>query len=216
MSGSTLESELKFRSDDDAALRRLATARTLGPALLGPASTIHEVDRYLDTSDLRLRASGWACRLRTRGGQARVSLKGPARHVRGALLHERPEVEGPVAVGDDPSTWPPSPARDRLLAMAADQPLGERCVLDQLRTERAVTIGTQRVGLLSLDRVSVRHEGAVLGDLHLVELELDATAMAAGLDPGPLAATLTIEPGLRPDEKSKLEHALELIAAAGR
>ncbi len=216
MSGQTLESELKFRADDAAALLRLAVASTLGAARLGAATTVPELDRYLDTAELRLAAAGWACRVRTRGGHAGLSLKGPAQHARGEFLHKRPELDGPVAAGDDPLGWPPSAARDRLLEMTGGRPIRERFTLDQLRTEREVTVGARRAGVLSLDRVTVRHAGTAVGDLYVVELELDPAAIAAGLDPQPLAAALNAEDGLRPDEKTKLAHALEMIAAASR
>jgi hypothetical protein len=75
-------------------------------------------------------------------------------------------------------------------------------------------LGRAIVGLLSLDRGRVLHRGVELGLLRVVELELDAAALTAGLDPGPLAAALSDLPGLVPDSLSKLERALEMVAAA--
>ncbi len=116
-----LELELKYLAIDPAPLRALAAVSSLGPARLGPVSVADELDRYLDTPDLRLATARWACRLRTRGGRMKLSLKGPAAHRPQDALHRRPEVEGPAGPGLDPGTWPPSPARD-LLASLADGP----------------------------------------------------------------------------------------------
>jgi inorganic triphosphatase YgiF len=211
-----IESELKLLADGEAPLDELALRETLGPAQLGPALTVTELDRYLDTADLRLAGSGWACRLRTRDGAASLSLKGPAEHLAGAALHRRPELNGPATPGADPARWPSSAARDRLLAMAAGEPLVERLALAQTRTEREVRWGVRRVGTLSLDRVHVLHHGSEIGRLNLVELELDPEASGGDLDPEPLSRALQTIGGLRLDPLSKLEHALTMIEGAAR
>ena len=59
--------------------RRWRSSESLGRAVLGPARTVDETDRYLDTDDGRLAAALWACRLRSREGTTRISLKGPQR-----------------------------------------------------------------------------------------------------------------------------------------
>ncbi|HSM38390.1 MAG TPA: CYTH domain-containing protein, partial [Candidatus Limnocylindrales bacterium] len=91
-----IEAELKLSATDDSALDSMAAAERLGPARLGPARTVLETDAYLDTPDGRLAAARWACRLRTRAERSWISLKGPATHRRGAVLHRRPEIDGPV------------------------------------------------------------------------------------------------------------------------
>ncbi len=209
-----LEVELKFIAEGPAPLDLLATATELGRASLGPADTYDELDRYLDTADGRLAAERWACRLRTRRGATIISLKGPAEPSlpgEAPALHRRPEVEGPASNALTPDAWPPSEARDRLLALSAGGRLVERLALAQRRTERAVEIDGRRTGLLSLDRVTVRHEGVEMGRLWSVELEsVDETA--AGLEAlgGALAAT----PGLLPDPLTKLERAVAIIRHA--
>lgn len=212
MTAGPIEAELKFRAEDDAPLRVLAVAASLGPALLGPARVVDEVDRYLDTADGRLAAARWACRLRSREGRTIVSLKGPAEHAPGDPLHRRPEVEGPAGIGLVPGGWPASPARDRLRQLTGDAPLVERFTLRQQRTERAVTLGDARVGLLSLDRGTVVERGLEVGRLAVVELELDPGALQAGLDHAPLTAALTATAGLVADTMSKLERALAMVA----
>jgi inorganic triphosphatase YgiF len=206
-----LELELKFKADDERPLDELASSARLGPAQLGPARTVDEIDRYLDTVDLRLAAARWACRLRTRNRYTVVSLKGPAEHAASELLHRRPELEGPATDDPEPSHWLPSPARDLLRSMSGDRPLVERFTLHQRRTERPVLMGGRRWGLLSLDRSVVEHGGRQVGLLRIVELELDPRALANGLDPEPLSQALTLVANLRPDPLTKLEHALRLL-----
>jgi inorganic triphosphatase YgiF len=209
-----LESELKYTARDARPLDELAAVETLGPARLAAGSTVHEVDRYLDTGDLRLEAVHWACRLRSRDGTTILSLKGPAEHLPGEVLHRRAEVEGPAGPGLDPSGWPPSAARDHLAAMTGGAPLVERFVLEQQRTERAVQLEDDRVGELSLDRVRILHRGTEVGRMFVVELELDLAAVDGGLDPATLAAALSAVNGLVPDPVSKLERALRMVPAS--
>ncbi|MGZ8563413.1 MAG: CYTH domain-containing protein [Candidatus Limnocylindria bacterium] len=211
MTAGRIEAELKFWAEDDEPLRALAVAAFLGAALIGPARIVDEVDRYLDTTDLRLASERWACRLRSREGRTIVSLKGPAEHEPGDPLHRRPEVEGPASAGLAPLSWPPSPARDRLLALTGGAPLIERFTLEQERTERPVMLHDIRVGLLSLDRGTVLHRGVEVGRLKVVELEL--AALDEGVDHRSLAAALAAIPGLVADPSSKLERALALLSA---
>jgi inorganic triphosphatase YgiF len=208
-----LEVELKFEADDEGPLDALAVADRLGPAWLGPASTIDETDRYLDTADLRLSARRWACRLRTRQGRTVVSLKGPAEHEAGDLFHRRPELEGPAVDSLDPGQWPPSAAQQLLDTMRGSEPLEERFSLTQQRTERTVQLARRHCGLLSLDRTQIWRGSAQLGALLTVELEVEPSALERGLDPSPLAHALSLHPGLRPDPATKLEHALRLLGA---
>ena len=208
------EVEAKLSADGPGPLTRLAVVPRLADAVLGPATTVQETDRYVDTEDLRLSAAGWACRLRRRDGIVRVSLKGPAASrspVDG--LHRRPEVEGPADEGADPSGWPASEARDHLEALSGGMSLVERFSLVQARTERSVrTADGREIGLLSLDVADVVHRGRVLGRLHAVELELVADG-----DETPVAditRALESSPGLVREPRTKLEHALELVDRA--
>ena len=208
------EVEAKLSADGPGPLTTLATVERLADAVLGPARTVEETDRYLDTADLRLSSAGWACRLRSREGTVTVSLKGPAASTAPADgLHRRPEIEGPAIDTTQPATWPPSAARDHLAALSGGGTLVERFRLVQARTERSVRVPDGReIGVLSLDVVDVVDGGRVLGTLHAVELEL-----AADGDETPIAAiTTALEaiPGLRREPRTKLEHALELVDRA--
>lgn len=213
MTPGEVEAELKYTAPDEQPLLELEGAPTLGPAQLGPPHTTLELDRYLDTADLRLSAARWACRLRERNGSTIVSLKGPPQHRAGETLHRRDEVEGPAGPGLDPLTWPASPARERLQDFIGGRELVERFRLEQERTERWVSVGELPVGVLSLDRVRVLYRGSEAGRMYVVELELDPAALAVGFDHRPLEEALGRIPGLSPDPLSKLERALALIPA---
>ena len=206
------EVEAKFRADGPEPLSLLASLATLGHASLGAAATATEVDRYLDTPDNRLAAASWACRLRSRDADLRVSLKGPAEPTSGAWLHRRPELEGPATESLDPGEWPESEARDFLDDLRQGESLEERFELRQRRTERTVTVEEAALGVLSLDAVDIRSNGRRLGELFMVELELvgeNDAEDARHLER--LAEALEQRSGLRADPRTKLEHALELL-----
>lgn len=215
------EVEAKFWSADASPLDRLTQRPRLGDATLGVPMTFAEVDRYLDTDDGRLAAARWACRLRTREGATRLSLKGPPTEPPGGAgigptggwRHERPEVEGPATPSIAPEEWPGSPALDLLDRLREGGPLRELLRFDQQRTERDVVLASAgRIGTLTLDRVAMSAADRDLGSLHVVELELDdaSAERRAALDA--LAEALAEEPGLHPEPRSKLEHALERMA----
>jgi inorganic triphosphatase YgiF len=213
-----VETELKLSATGPAPLRRLNKVPTLGHTQLGAPNTYLELDRYLDTDDVRLAAAKWACRLRSRSGTHRVSLKGPpvSANELGGALHQRPEIEGVASERPDPSEWPPSAARDRLLELADGRPLREQFTLRQRRTERSVGGEKERMGTLSLDRVVVMLEYEPVGRLWCVELELAGTSDAAAdadakaLLPG-LLADLLAGGGLSIEPLTKLERALALL-----
>lgn len=211
-----LEIELKFRASSRAPLDALRGAQTLGAATLGEPDIYDELDRYLDTADLRLAARRWACRLRSRRGTTIVSLKGPAQTAASspsadAALHRRPELEGPATADADAAAWPASTARDRLLELTEGEKLIERVSLAQRRTEREVILDGTPAATLSLDHVRVLHDGEQRGELWSVELEQHA---GAHVDFEAMARALAAVDGLAPDPLTKLEHALRLIRQA--
>lgn len=206
-----LEVELKYRADGPGPLRVLSEAATIGPAALGVPRRVDEMDRYLDTTDGRFAAARWACRLRRREGTTRLSLKGPAEAVDGAL-HRRPEVEGPATDVVEPEAWPAGEASALVDRLRDGRPLVERLTLAQDRTERPVLVDGEAVGTLSLDVVRVSAGNRERGTFHAVELELAAGPAVAGEAAlGELDAALRRVVGLRPDPRTKLEHALDLV-----
>lgn len=206
-----LEIEARFRADGRRTLDGLGKRPILGRAALGAARTVEEEDRYLDTHDRRLGRVRWACRLRTRDGSTRISLKGPPETPATGWLHQRPELEGPATMAIDPDAWPESAARDLLLDLSGGAPLREWLRLRQERTERPVTLGDRLIGALSLDVVTAERGDERLGELYIVELEIEA-----GGDPRrdleALAGALAEEPGLEAEPRTKLELALQLSA----
>jgi inorganic triphosphatase YgiF len=207
------EVEARFRAERPDPLEALAVAARLGNADLGPSSTVDETDRYLDTRDGRLAASRWACRLRSRDGVVRISLKGPPAQTDGEPWHHRrPELEGPATDELDPNAWPPSEARDLLDALRDGADLVERLRLRQRRTERTVDLEGELVGTLSLDEVRLEAGGSDLGELFVVELELDTASASAERELAGLAASLGQVPGLVAERRTKLEHALDRAA----
>ncbi len=208
-----IEVEARFRADGSAPLDELAGRHQLGSAMLGPARTVDEVDRYLDTADLRLAVARWACRLREREQRVRLSLKGPAEPQAEGWHHRRPELEGPASHRIEPDSWPASEALDLLNELRAGQRLHERLRLLQRRTERSVELDGVAIATLSLDRVRMSGGGTDLGELLVVELELAAESTAEASRLEHLASILAGVAGLAEEPRSKLEHALERLAA---
>ena len=208
-----VEVEARFRADSVETLSDLRSRETVGPAVLGPPHTVEEVDRYLDTDDGRLADARWACRLRSREGVTRISLKGPPEGQADGWHHRRPELEGPATDRIEPERWPSSAALDLLNALSGGRTLRERIRLDQERTERRVVLPSgAALGLLTLDRVRMTHGADDLGQLLIVELELDGSSADAEPHLHALAAGLAAVPGLVPEPRSKLEHALTRLA----
>lgn len=207
------EIEAKFRAETAEPLHELAARPRLGRAVLGIARTVEEIDRYLDTADGRLEAARWACRLRSREGTTRISLKGPPATAPDGWRHRRPELEGPASDSLDPDGWPASPALELLASMRDGRPLVERLRLEQARTERSVALddGTP-IGTLTLDRVWMRAAEVDLGELFVVELELVAWSAVAEAELEGLASELEATDGLVAEPRSKLEHALDRLA----
>ena len=208
------EVEARFRAETAEPLIELATRTRLGRAALGLARTVNEVDRYLDTTGGHLAAARWACRLRSREGVTRISLKGPPSGSSQGWRHRRPEVEGPATSTIDPDAWAPSPALELLATLRDGRPLHERLRLEQTRTERSVALedGTP-IGTLTLDRVRMAEGGMDLGELFIVELELDASSDVAERELDGLAAELEATRGLVAEPRSKLEHALDRLSS---
>lgn len=209
------EVEAKFRADGPGPLEALAVAENLGRAALGAGRTVDETDRYLDTDDGRLAASLWACRLRSREGTTRISLKGPQREnpTIESWHHRRPEVEGPATDEIAPASWPPSEARDLLESLAAGGALAERLRVQQRRTERAVTLDGAGgpIGTITLDHVRLAAGAIDLGELFVVELELDPASERGEAELHGLADALAAVPGLVAEPRTKLEHALHRL-----
>jgi CHAD domain-containing protein len=200
-----MEVELKFRMTDAATGERLIAADEIGGfSALGPIETAKIEDRYVDTADGALATAGYAGRLRTGEAGTLITLKGLRRHGPDGAVHRREELEGPAAEGAAAATWPESAARDAVVRIAGDAPLGEIALIRQTRRKRLYG-RDEAVVEVSVDDVAVVAHGAVVERFAELELELKAGDEAA-LEP--LADLLSEIEELVPAQTSKLERAL--------
>ncbi|HET7026643.1 MAG TPA: CYTH domain-containing protein [Candidatus Limnocylindrales bacterium] len=206
--GEPFELELKYRLVDEAAGEPLLAADRLGPFVAeGPIVTVETVDRFLDTADQTLGGIDHSLRLRTVGGRTGLvaTLKGSMTQGPGGA-HRRLELEAPVE-GDDPSAWPESRVRTRVLELTGGRPVTEIARLRQRRRQRSLRAG-RTTAELSIDAVEVVDGGRVVERFFELEVELregDSALLAE------LAAALSVQPGLAPGE-SKLGAALRALS----
>lgn len=201
-----MERELKFSGEDAVAFEALRTATDVGGFPAGPGDLGAFTDVYLDTADRRILAAGYACRLRRKGDEWLATLKG----LGGATgaLHEREEIESVAAPAANPQDWPPGPARDLALELAAGEPLDELFTLRQARIRRMLGPASAPVAELSLDEVIVEIEGATAGRYR--EVEAEQTAAGTPEDLARIESAL-VDLGLQPEPRSKFERALVLL-----
>nr|MBA2254698.1 CHAD domain-containing protein [Chloroflexota bacterium] len=220
-----MEVELKYSASDPEALVAWISGGALAEAglALGPERASQFDDRYVDSADGRLRAGGFAARLRIGEGQVTVSLKsrdteGDTTHGR----HQRVEIEAPAVDSPDPSAWPESEPRAVVQRLAGGEQLRERFRIRQRRREWAVTriessdgsgprTNAQDAATLSLQAVEVFRAGRLLGEQDALEVELlrgdeaILRAIAAALEPTGL---------VEPESTSKEELAETLVGLA--
>jgi CHAD domain-containing protein len=203
-----VEVELKYRMSDLAAGERLLASDELaGFAAQGPAETVLQEDRYLDTADGALAAAGYAGRLRASDGATIVTLKGLQRLDSGGARQRREELEGDADAGAPVASWPPSAARDVLIGIVGDRELGELVALRQVRRRRRYeSDGT--VVEMSVDDVEVVAGSEVVERFAELELEL-CQGDEAALEP--LVERLAEHEELVVVEGSKLERALDAV-----
>jgi CHAD domain-containing protein len=131
-----------------------------------------------------------------------MTVKGLARRGTGAT-HHRPELEGLADPLLPPAAWPPSAARDRLIEIIGQEPLGPLLTIEQRRRQR--DFANDHVAVeVSLDRVVVRADGRVADRSNVLEIELksgDAEELAL------LGAELAVRTFLVEATTSKLARA---------
>ena len=171
------------------------------------------VDCYFDTEDWSILAANWACRVRRRNGERKLTLKslhGPDGHV-----FAREEISQPATSDRDepPFSLPPGPVRERLGNKIADKPVVELFRVTSERTVYAVTgAGLRPVEVeLDLDRSRIDAEKKTekaTGILEFSELELElVSGEIADLDA--IATLLRDNAGLMPANFSKFERGLQ-------
>jgi CHAD domain-containing protein len=204
----TLEVEAKFDVLGRAPTRALLRGHDLaGLPGIGAAREVRHIDRYLDTPDGRLRAAGWAARLRTVEADTRIQLKRIAAPGEDGVTR-RTELDGPAGPDEDPATWPTSAARRRLLQLLHGETATVRLTLRQDRLVRDFGDDGTRVEL-SLDRTAALAGEDVAGRLTILELELRSGEIA-GFERA--AAHLRIQPFLSPSTVTKLGWAAAVVA----
>ena len=191
------------------ALRVLSTN---GLAVEDCGTAIH-ADRYFDTEDWSILAAGWACRVRRRDGEAKLTLKslqGPD-----GSVFVREEISQPLP-GEDaqpPFSLPSGPVQDRLGAIVDKKQLMELFrVTSERRVYRIAGTGPESVRLqLDLDQSRIEAAKATekaAGVLEFTELELELVAGDMA-DLESVATLLRIEAGLVPATFSKFERGLQ-------
>ena len=204
-----MEVELKFTVTDPATAARLSQAKELAGYDVGAGERRRDRDTFLDTPDRRFLAAGFYLRRRETGGGVRLTLKQLAHGAGGVMRRE--ELEALVAADVPLSEWPEGELRERVRAIAGDEPLEPFLFLEQERHARVVTDGRREVAELSIDDVTVAAEGRARRWSE-VELELREAGTEADLDK--LSAALRGEPGLEPEPRAKFVRALEIAEPA--
>jgi inorganic triphosphatase YgiF len=205
-----METEAKFRVEDDETFPRLMDLEAIGPFRL--AAEPHVEDQrnvYFDTADRRLRAGQYGLRVRDLGDRRIATLKGAAQAKDG--MYERDEWE--VEIGDDdrPAAWPPSEARDRVLALLGGAVLQPILTIHTQRRHIFATREDARVAELSLDEGTISAGGR---EAYFRELEIELLKTGTRADLDELVARLRARFTLIPEERSKLARGLALLDAA--
>lgn len=212
----TSEVEWQLDADDlDAIERWLAAPGPRAGLTSRSAGRKQIVDHYVDTSDLRLHAAGYAVRLRGANGKSEVTLKsivsegdadaGLRRRlelnepIRYALLHCLSSARGPAAT--------------RIRQHAAVRDLR---VLFTVRTDRRIAMVADADGMdlgeVALDDTTIE-AGDHAGTLRRVEVE--ALAPGAEIALAPFVELLRSTHGLQPGTSSKFGGGLALAREAG-
>jgi inorganic triphosphatase YgiF len=209
-----VETEAKFVIRDRMGFQALRGVRKIGGFSLLDNGSEHVRDVYMDTSDRKYLAAGYACRLRERDAEYFITLKSISTGEGG--VHRRTELEERISdpgQATRPELWPDGPARELATRIGRGVVLGALCELRQHRWKRAVK--RSAAGLpgasaahalfeLSLDEVKLP------ALLYCLEVEMLPAANVADLKE--LVALLRKSVPLQTDPRSKLEHAL---SAAG-
>ena len=196
-----IETEAKFvitKSSTFLALQQLAK---LGLFKLKSGGVRAIVDQYMDTPQMHLYRSGYACRIRDNQAEKIITLKSltPAE----GNLHRRKEIEQ-VIESEKPETWDDGEVKQIIQKLAGSSPLQTLFVIHQTRHIRYASLQERTVLECALDEVSLNKTDHV--DYYSLEAELLETGQEADL----LAFIDTLQTKwlLRPERLSKFEHGL--------
>ena len=203
-----MEIEAKFVIPDSETCKRLREAEQLAGFLLSAGHSREIHDTYLDTPGQAVRQAGYACRKRKQDGNILITLKQLGTAAGG--IHRREEFEITLTEDLPPARWPESPARDIVLQLIHQEPLGALFDLRQTRFVRLMrSHGERLVAELSIDEVRIWVSGA---ERTYFELEAELLQEGTESDLEKIRRQLSDEWALRPEPCSKFERALTLIA----
>jgi CHAD domain-containing protein len=173
---------------------------------LGKARMLEILDTYVDTSERKILATGFACRFRQESAGVRVTLKG----VGGATgaIHKRQEIELLLPALQPAQEWPAGKLRTQVLQMTGGDALLPLFELHQARLVRPLRWQGQAIALLSLDDV---HATAGGREQAYYELEVELTPQGTEEQLARIADLLQDKYQLRPEPLSKFERALTLL-----
>ncbi len=200
------ETEAKYIITDRMAFLDLRDRRHMGAYALLDAGSEEVRDTYLDTKEHTLMHAGYACRLRELAPEYFITLKSLAG--RDGDIHVRTELEERIedpGRAHRPELWPDGPARDLATRMGRGVILGAIAEIRQTRWKRNVMLKGLPLFELSLDEVHLP------GVMFCVEIECkegSAESLRAFIEIAKKVAPL------KPDPKSKLEHALDSAGIA--
>jgi len=206
-----MEVEAKFALTEESLVERLQTVKTIDRLKLTVGTLVRVRDTYLDTSDRRLLAAGYACRQR-RVGHARALLV-TLKQIKptSTAIHARQELEIKLPQDVPPPQWQDSPVRDRILSIIRDAPLQKLFEIDQTRKERNVMKDGVPIAEWSVDEVCVR-----VGNRRMKFAELEIQLKPAGTveDLARLVAYVQTKWNLKPVTQSKFERVLAWVDGA--
>jgi len=214
-----MEIEAKFSAPDAATLERLGELGELAGYQIAGGEVADMTDVYLDTAGHDLQAAGLVCRRRDRGDRVVLTVKRRSAPAGGAdgepgAIHRRDEweIDLPADLAPDapPSAWPPSEAREQVLAAGRDCPLTPLAEVRQNRVTRGLARDGHTIAELSLDTVTIVVADGARPAHHEVEAELKGDGTEADL--ATIADTLQREFALTPQPLSKFERAMAAAA----
>ncbi len=203
-----MEIEAKFRIDQPAAFAILRALNTLDTYTLHHEPHLEQqLNTYYDTASGHLRAARYGLRTRVVDGRTLITLKGPGVAHNG--IHQRMEWEFEWA-DPNPATWPHADARAQLVSIMGAEQLFPILTIQTERRHILALRDQQAVAELSLDVGSMIVPGktAVFREL---EIEVLPAGTAADLDR--LVVALRQHMTLVPENRSKLERGLALLAS---
>jgi inorganic triphosphatase YgiF len=198
-----MEIEAKFVVLAESTEEHLLTTDTLGTYDLMPAEPHDLHDAYLDTSDYRLLAAGYAYRRRIDGDRTYLTLKGLG-NVQDGAIHQREEIE---VIVPHHAACPTGPLAERLHALDIEGPLSSLFELQQQRFARPVWDHGRQVGLLSIDRIQFTGRQRTIP---FTELEFELGEGGEETDLQRVIEALRAQEGLSPEPTSKFLRGLVL------